>query len=1744
MNHTTGTPSDQRASRQARSAEHYGSSASSEAPSDASNRSARYDRDETDAETSPSFRRASYQPPERDETPTDLVRAFRDDMIEDVERPGGVEGEKRGAARAAARAEQGLGRWEEAGAWLERIREHDGSLTRAERRMARNILRRSGASDGILASLHAGREASSGTRAALLALEGAEVAWRQGCSPFEIFDWLETIDWDQEGASTWSLFRETQTTIDARLERGDPEGVREALESGIARLPEMVPETTALIERLAAWHHLQGRPREAFESLEHLRERGPLGDDLGDLYRFLGYELGEYATVHDALVDRSAHETPPAERTVVPTAFEIVRCDDNRCVRALDWIEEHTGRERADRPGLRARSHLLEQTCDQSNRAERRDDLLEVLQRRLDDDLETFERLRLLVRLGELHERHESEREAVVSRYVEALDLRPGWPPALRRLGDTYAQCGDGQGLAELREYELESLDDPIRRTRRHRELGHLYRHTLDQPREALAHYRKVLEFRGYDRDALEGAAEILAHLACWDELVELCHTAAARAPDDIVRAEWWTRAADIAERHLDDLERAATFRRDVLELEVDGVETWTSLQRIHRRADRWQDLMELFERRIDSVESSPEVVAELCLRAARLCEERLEMPGRARHYYRRGLEARPDHQPLFDGWRRHLRDAGDWEALADVLEREIESLEHAPRLDQTRARLADVVGRHLERRDEAAEHRASRLDDTPPESDQSDEAWRLESALRHRRALGDWEGVADLLGHRASRLEGRRRGLTMGEAGWVSEWHLEYPQWAFDCYLAALEAQPAQLHWLDGLARTWSEARVSAEELAETLEDRLMELGSEEARDAYFKVLARLRERDDRSAEAGRAYRTHGDRESRENRVILRIAMAQSGEREMLHQARRHSPRHARTRFAQLSRTELASKDLECLDQYLDDLTSEERELLLGEFDLEVAAPCIEPGDPADLRLGAAVANLLADRSPPTPTLQPEAASPPEARLRTRLARREGSPETEENWMRAELEYRHATDVAVDRLVELARRYREVDRDERVETLHGEAAAVAFPELLERETASSQALDPERWVGEADESTLDVLYDSMRRAEQWQLLEASLRAHVSRDDLSNRRRTELFAAIAEIARDRLDDLETAARALECAWKLSSNPAYLRQRVDVELEREAREQAIECQRLHFQVVSEEEPSPSDDEPSKKTDDPDAPDTPRSVTSGLELAELLLEGERTRREGTQLLEQLRQHSMAPKDRERLLRHLGRGYLALDELSSAIDAFRTLLEVPELDETLGDWQALVSIYSERGGDPGTAYELQWRLVREKSASEQALDQLVELAGRSDSLEDCVQQLEDEAELASDDMERQFFARASRVAADDLGWHDKAVTLVSRAIEAERDTPREFLRARTLALARSVGREEEALAQFRQYLEVDAADAEVYRALLEMFEREQVHERTRLVRQLLRLLDGDVDDKRVRKKMTPSRPFDDEALEAHLLPDALPPELFYLLQKTVPLLHKVAPEVLPDSDWPSGRLSEPADPLRDAFDDATYAFDLGRYRLETGEDGPASPRIVGDKPSFWMPVSLIESLEGTELHFTAGYLSALAWSNLAPLMAVEGSMFWHLIDGTWLYQKGECLSGANDDIPPETRQMKEAVSSPLLTMTRRRVVGAIESAREHLDDPSPEQWPQLVEQFTHRVGLALCGDLEGALRALMQYQEPTPASPAARQRLMKRESVSRLVQFAFTDDYLAARYDIGLGGRPSQVGLGRSL
>ncbi|MFB6374683.1 MAG: hypothetical protein ABEN55_16540, partial [Bradymonadaceae bacterium] len=115
-------------------------------------------------------------------------------------------------------------------------------------------------------------------------------------------------------------------------------------------------------------------------------------------------------------------------------------------------------------------------------------------------------------------------------------------------------------------------------------------------------------------------------------------------------------------------------------------------------------------------------------------------------------------------------------------------------------------------------------------------------------------------------------------------------------------------------------------------------------------------------------------------------------------------------------------------------------------------------------------------------------------------------------------------------------------------------------------------------------------------------------------------------------------------------------------------------------------------------------------------------------------------------------------------------------------------------------------------------------------------------------------------------------------------------------------------------------------------------------------------------------------------------------------------------------------------------------------------------------------------------------------------------------------------------------------DEIGSPFLAVTRRRVANAIEPVADQLPEQTCELWPDAVREFACRVGLVMCGDLSAAIRCILRFEgwKLDFEAPETRDQITRMDLLGRLVRFAFSEDYLKARYEVGLTATPDELSI----
>src|SRR5690606_8501576 len=246
------------------------------------------------------------------------------------------------------------------------------------------------------------------------------------------------------------------------------------------------------------------------------------------------------------------------------------------------------------------------------------------------DDLDL--RASLLLEIGELCERELADVGRAIACYRGVLSLRPEHPSAFRALTRLLRQERRYADLVELHERALDLALDDAQAVSHLLQAALIYEDLLREPAAALASYRKILERDEENLVALRGAeriAEALGEHAVCVELIE--HELGLLRGEDR-KVPLLLRAAEVCERGLKDQERALATYQEVLRLDEHNRPALAALARLHRRAGRHAELVQVLLQEVDSLQDSIQRSQRLLV-VARIIDEQLSDRQRALEY-------------------------------------------------------------------------------------------------------------------------------------------------------------------------------------------------------------------------------------------------------------------------------------------------------------------------------------------------------------------------------------------------------------------------------------------------------------------------------------------------------------------------------------------------------------------------------------------------------------------------------------------------------------------------------------------------------------------------------------------------------------------------------------------------------------------------------------------------------------------------------------------------------------------------------------------------------------------------------------------------------------------------------------------------------------------------------------------------------------------------------------------------------
>ena len=173
------------------------------------------------------------------------------------------------------------------------------------------------------------------------------------------------------------------------------------------------------------------------------------------------------------------------------------------------------------------------------------------------------------------------------------------------------------------------------------------------------------------------GALTTLAHFqrkrGSWHELVETLGKHAAIEPDAQKKVELYLSLAELLENQMQDPMQAISAYQSALQADPSSMEALTALDRLYRRHEMWEQLIDVLGRMAD-LKADPEDVVTLRLEIGELWDERLLDSGQAIQAYQEVLNIDPSNLPALRALEQLYEKTGQSERYLDILEAQLDA--------------------------------------------------------------------------------------------------------------------------------------------------------------------------------------------------------------------------------------------------------------------------------------------------------------------------------------------------------------------------------------------------------------------------------------------------------------------------------------------------------------------------------------------------------------------------------------------------------------------------------------------------------------------------------------------------------------------------------------------------------------------------------------------------------------------------------------------------------------------------------------------------------------------------------------------------------------------------------------------------------------------------------------------------------------------------------------------------------------
>lgn len=291
-----------------------------------------------------------------------------------------------------------------------------------------------------------------------------------------------------------------------------------------------------------------------------------------------------------------------------------------------------------------------------------------------------------------------------VELWGRVLDLRGDDPTALGALADLHEVASEWRELTEVLERQARAITEPADRIPVFKRLGRVWGEKLSRERNSLESWQKVLEIDPGDVEALYAVAANYKSAGAWEELSDtlqrLIHIGGESMSDESLR-DLYAQLGELEGETLMRTQAAIDAWRKVLELDAKDFRALASLEKLFTQEARWEECVEILERRAQAV-VGPQEQIEVLMQAASIWADKIGDGGSAAEVYERILQADASFIPASVELETLYRQRKNWMKLVELLLARTEFVAEASGRIGLFCQIADVYEKQLNDRESA----------------------------------------------------------------------------------------------------------------------------------------------------------------------------------------------------------------------------------------------------------------------------------------------------------------------------------------------------------------------------------------------------------------------------------------------------------------------------------------------------------------------------------------------------------------------------------------------------------------------------------------------------------------------------------------------------------------------------------------------------------------------------------------------------------------------------------------------------------------------------------------------------------------------------------------------------------------------------------------------------------------------------------------------------------------------------------